>query len=52
LKWTIVFQVVGPFKSEEFVSADLKALEKYEFRRRAEPVVQALDSILPSDHDQ
>ena len=45
------FQIVGPFERGEFVSADFKALEAYEYSRRAEPVIQALESILPSDHN-
>ncbi|GLB42376.1 putative UDP-glucose:Glycoprotein Glucosyltransferase [Lyophyllum shimeji] len=41
-------RVVGPIESGEFCAADFAALENYEFRKRAEPVVKALEAIAPS----
>ncbi|KAJ6624174.1 hypothetical protein B0H10DRAFT_1943373 [Mycena sp. CBHHK59/15] len=41
-------RVIGPIPSGDFLSADFKALESYELRRRAEAVTTALESIRPS----
>ncbi|KAJ7608670.1 UDP-glucose:glycoprotein glucosyltransferase-domain-containing protein [Roridomyces roridus] len=40
-------RVVGPIKGGDFVSLDFRTLESYELRRRAEPVMKALQSIKP-----
>ncbi|KAF8888622.1 UDP-glucose:glycoprotein glucosyltransferase-domain-containing protein [Infundibulicybe gibba] len=41
-------RVVGPIPSGEFLSADFKTLENYEMHKRAQPVVDALEDIIPS----
>ncbi|KAF5378749.1 hypothetical protein D9615_006978 [Tricholomella constricta] len=41
-------RVVGPIEAGDFCAADFSALEVYEFRKRTEPVINALESIAPS----
>lgn len=41
-------QLVGPVGNGDFLSADFKALEVYELRKRAEPVMKALEAVIPS----
>ncbi|KAF9478976.1 hypothetical protein BDN70DRAFT_807681 [Pholiota conissans] len=40
-------RVVGPIEPGDFRAADFKALEEYEFRKRAEPVVKTLQEVAP-----
>ncbi|TFK38220.1 UDP-glucose:Glyco protein glucosyltransferase-domain-containing protein [Crucibulum laeve] len=40
-------RVVGPIDVGEFHSADFRALEEYELRKRTEPIVAALKSVVP-----
>ncbi|KAJ7222294.1 UDP-glucose:glycoprotein glucosyltransferase-domain-containing protein [Mycena pura] len=40
-------RIVGPIKAGDFLAMDFKTLETYELRRRAEPVITALESIKP-----
>ncbi|KAJ7130733.1 glycosyltransferase family 24 protein [Mycena crocata] len=40
-------RIVGPIREGDFFAADFKTLESYELRRRAEPVITALESIQP-----
>ena len=41
-------QVVGPIERGDFRAVDFAALESYEIRKRAEPVMNALKTISPS----
>ncbi|KAJ7513036.1 glycosyltransferase family 24 protein [Mycena galericulata] len=40
-------RVIGPIKGGDFLALDFKTLESYELRRRAQPVLKALESIKP-----
>ncbi|KAJ7136717.1 glycosyltransferase family 24 protein [Mycena epipterygia] len=40
-------RVIGPIQAGDFLYADFKTLESYELRRRAEPVIKALESVKP-----
>ncbi|KAG6887758.1 hypothetical protein C0995_013010 [Termitomyces sp. Mi166 len=40
--------VVGPIEKGNFLAVDFAALENYEIRKRAEPVMDALETISPS----
>ncbi|KDR79892.1 hypothetical protein GALMADRAFT_242006 [Galerina marginata CBS 339.88] len=40
-------RVVGPIKGNDFSVADFKALEDYEFRKRTDSIVQALQEVAP-----
>ena len=40
--------VIGPIEGNDFLAADFRALEDYEFRKRAEPVWLALADISQS----
>ncbi|KAJ7057937.1 UDP-glucose:glycoprotein glucosyltransferase-domain-containing protein [Mycena amicta] len=40
-------RIVGPVPADALVAADFKTLESFELRRRAEPVIAALESIKP-----
>jgi UDP-glucose:glycoprotein glucosyltransferase len=39
--------VVGPIGKNEFVSADFRALESYELRKRVQPVLTAIEDVIP-----
>lgn len=41
----LCIKVIGPIEPRDFVAADFRALEAYEYRKRAEPVVKALDDL-------
>ncbi|KAK0480614.1 UDP-glucose:glycoprotein glucosyltransferase-domain-containing protein [Armillaria novae-zelandiae] len=41
-------RIIAPLETKEFGSADFRALETYELRRRVEPVVSAIYNVLPS----
>jgi hypothetical protein len=41
---------VGPFKGGEFAAPDFVDLAKYETLKRAQPIVSALNDILPEEH--
>ncbi|KAF8069177.1 glycosyltransferase family 24 protein [Lyophyllum atratum] len=41
-------RVVGPIEAGDFRAADFAALEIYEIRKRAEPVMKALETIAPA----
>lgn len=41
-------QLIGPIEPGDFRSVDFTTLETYEFRKRAEPVMEALEAIIPS----
>lgn len=41
------WQLVGPVGNGDFISADFMALEIYELRKRADPVIAALEEIVP-----
>lgn len=43
---------MGPIDKDDFHSADFKALESYEIRKRADPVIKALESVAPSASKQ
>ncbi|KAF9461692.1 glycosyltransferase family 24 protein, partial [Collybia nuda] len=45
-------RLVGPVGNGDFLSADFKALEVYELRKRVEPVMSALEAIVPSTSEQ
>ncbi|TCD67335.1 hypothetical protein EIP91_000256 [Steccherinum ochraceum] len=38
-------RVVGPFADGDFAAGDIQALNSYEYRKRVQPVVQALEDI-------
>ncbi|CAK5263114.1 unnamed protein product [Mycena citricolor] len=40
-------RIVGPIASKDFSAADFRALETFELRKRAEPVIVALETIKP-----
>ena len=40
--------MIGPFAEDEFVSDDIQALVSYEYRKRVQPVVSALEDIFGS----
>ncbi|CAK5263208.1 unnamed protein product, partial [Mycena citricolor] len=40
-------KIVGPIASKDFSAADFRALETFELRKRAEPVIVALETIKP-----
>jgi len=42
-----LFQVVGPIEPGKFHAADFKALEDYEYRKRTEPIVKAMEDVAP-----
>ncbi|KAG6839745.1 hypothetical protein C0991_012004, partial [Blastosporella zonata] len=44
-------RVVGPIVGGDFVTADFAALEDYEIRKRADPIIKALETIAPSSSD-
>lgn len=41
----LVAQLIGPIEKGDFRAVDFAALEDYEIRKRAEPVMKALGSI-------
>ncbi|PPQ81692.1 hypothetical protein CVT26_007456 [Gymnopilus dilepis] len=41
-------RVVGPLPADDFKLADFKTLEDFEFRKRAEPVLQAVQEVAPA----
>ena len=45
-------QVIGPLRTGSFSSADFGVLGAYEMRKRVEPIVKALEKILPSERDK
>ncbi|KAF8812128.1 hypothetical protein BYT27DRAFT_7133469 [Phlegmacium glaucopus] len=40
-------RVVGPIEPGKFRTADFKALEDYEYRKRTEPIVKAMEDVAP-----
>ena len=47
-----IVQVIGPLRAGSFSSADFGVLGAYEMRKRVEPIVKALEKILPSERDK
>ena len=43
-----VFQVVGPIASGEFIAEDYETLQDYELAKRVQPVLSALEDIIPA----
>ncbi|KAG5636220.1 hypothetical protein H0H81_008754 [Sphagnurus paluster] len=41
-------RLVGPIDAGDFRAADFSALEAYESRKRSEPIIKALQAVLPS----
>ena len=41
-------QVVGPIKPGEFTAEDYRILEDYELAKRVQPVLSALQDIVPA----
>ncbi|KAJ8514563.1 hypothetical protein ONZ45_g7920 [Pleurotus djamor] len=41
-------RVLGPLAAGDFIAADFAALEKYEYTKRTEPVVNALADVVPA----
>ncbi|KAH8101097.1 glycosyltransferase family 24 protein, partial [Cristinia sonorae] len=41
-------RIVGPFHDGDFIAEDIQALASYEYRKRVQPVVEALNNVLGS----
>ncbi len=47
-------QIIGPIASGEFTAEDYQTLQDYEFAKRVQPVLSALEDVVPAftDHDR
>ena len=41
-------QIIGPFESGEFTAEDFQTLQDYELARRVQPVLSALEDVVPT----